>query len=90
MRSRFEAQLHELNNEIITMGAMVESAIAAATRALENRDVALATQVAGSDSAVDTKEREIEQLCLKLLLQQPARGIRPAHDLGSHENDHRH
>ena len=30
MRSRFEAQLHELNNEIITMGAMVESAIAAA------------------------------------------------------------
>ncbi len=70
MRSRFEAQLHELNNEIITMGAMVESAIAAATRALENRDVALATQVAGSDSAVDTKEREIEQLCLKLLLQQ--------------------
>lgn len=70
MRSRFEAQLHELNNEIITMGAMVESAIAAAARALENRDVALATQVAGSDSAVDTKEREIEQLCLKLLLQQ--------------------
>ncbi|MDR3766219.1 MAG: phosphate signaling complex protein PhoU [Butyricicoccus sp.] len=70
MRSRFEAQLHELNNEIITMGAMVESAIAAATRALENRDVALATQVAGSDNAVDTKEREIEQLCLKLLLQQ--------------------
>ena len=70
MRSRFEAQLHELNNEIITMGAMVESAIAAAARALENRDVALATQVAGSDSALDTKEREIEQLCLKLLLQQ--------------------
>lgn len=70
MRSRFEAQLHELNNEIITMGAMVESAIAAASRALENRDETLATQVANSDSAVDAKEREIEQLCLKLLLQQ--------------------
>ncbi len=70
MRSRFEAQLHELNNEIITMGAMVESAIAAATRALENRDEALATQVASSDNTVDQKEREIEQLCLKLLLQQ--------------------
>lgn len=70
MRNRFEAQLHELNNEIITMGAMVESAIAAAARALENRDMALATQVAGADDAVDAKEREIEQLCLKLLLQQ--------------------
>ena len=70
MRNRFEAQLHELNNEIITMGAMVESAIAAAARALENRDVSLAEQVAGSDDAIDQKEREIEQLCLKLLLQQ--------------------
>ncbi|MGM9612861.1 MAG: phosphate signaling complex protein PhoU [Butyricicoccus sp.] len=70
MRTRFEAQLHELNNEIITMSAMVESAIAAAARALENRDAALATQVAGSDSAIDVKMREIEQLCLKLLLQQ--------------------
>lgn len=70
MRNRFEAQLHELNNEIITMGAMVESAIAAAARALENRDAALATQVATSDETVDDKEREIEQLCLKLLLQQ--------------------
>lgn len=70
MRSRFEAQLHELSNEIITMGAMVESAIAAAARALENRDAALAASVAGADNAIDEKEREIEQLCLKLLLQQ--------------------
>lgn len=70
MRTRFEAQLHELNNEIITMSALVESAIAAAARALENRDTALATQVAGSDNVIDDKMREIEQLCLKLLLQQ--------------------
>lgn len=70
MRSKFDAQLHELNNEIITMSALVESAIAAAARALENRDAALAEQVAGSDSVIDDKMREIEQLCLKLLLQQ--------------------
>ena len=70
MRGRFEAQLHELSNEIITMGALVESAIAAAARALENRDAKLAAEVAGADNAVDEKEREIEQLCLKLLLQQ--------------------
>lgn len=70
MRNRFEAQLQELNSEIIAMGAMVESSIAAAARALENRDTALAKQVAGSDDVIDQKEREIEQLCLKLLLQQ--------------------
>ncbi len=70
MRNRFEAQLHNLNEQIITMGAMVESAIASAARALENRDIELATKVAESDNAIDEKEREIEHICLKLLMQQ--------------------
>lgn len=70
MRNRFEAQLHNLNEQIITMGAMIESAIASAARALENRDIELATKVAESDNAIDEKEREIEHICLKLLMQQ--------------------
>ena len=70
MRNRFDNQLHELNNEIINMGAMVESSIAAAVKALETRDASLARRIASSDSVIDDKEREIEQLCLKLLLQQ--------------------
>ena len=70
MRNRFEAQLHNLNEQIITMGAMVESAIASAARALSNRDIALAAKVAESDNAIDEKEREIEHICLKLLMQQ--------------------
>ncbi len=70
MRNRFEAQLHNLNEQIITMGAMVESAIASAARALANRDISLATKVAESDNTIDEKEREIEHICLKLLMQQ--------------------
>lgn len=70
MRNRFDNQLHELNNEIINMGALVESSIAAAVKALEKRDERLARQIASSDHVIDDKEREIEQLCLKLLLQQ--------------------
>ncbi len=70
MRNRFEAQLHNLNEQIITMGAMVESAIASAARALENRDIKLAQKVANSDNVIDEKEREIEHICLKLLMQQ--------------------
>lgn len=70
MRNRFEEQLHTLNEQIITMGAMVESAIASAARALENRDIALAQKVADADNIIDEKEREIEHLCLKLLMQQ--------------------
>lgn len=70
MRNRFEEQLHTLNEQIITMGAMVESAIASAARALENRDIALAQKVADADNTIDEKEREIEHLCLKLLMQQ--------------------
>lgn len=70
MRNRFEEQLLNLNEQIITMGAMVESAIASASRALENRDVELARKISGSDNVIDEKEREIEHLCLKLLMQQ--------------------
>ncbi|MDR0996144.1 MAG: phosphate signaling complex protein PhoU [Zoogloeaceae bacterium] len=78
MRARFDEQLTELNNELIAMGMLIEEAIRDATRALETRDAALARQVAGNDRAINEKEREIESLCLKLLLmQQPvARDLR--------------
>ena len=78
MRSRFEEQLTELNNKLIEMGALIERAIARATTALVTRDVALARQVIQADAMVDEQEREIEALCLKLILnQQPvARDLR--------------
>ena len=52
------------------MGALCETAIASATEALKNRDVDLAKHAIAADQEIDQQEREIERLCLKLLLQQ--------------------
>ena len=70
MRNRFDTQLMELNNELIAMGALCENAIASAVKALLGGDVKLAASAIRIDHEIDRKEREIESMCLKLLLQQ--------------------
>ena len=70
MRSRFDEQLAQLNKELIEMGAMCEEVIALAAKALTSGDAQLAEKVAPLDREIDQMEREIESLCLKLLLQQ--------------------
>lgn len=70
MRSKFDKQLALLNTELIEMGALCEQAIAMAAKALEDRDYSLAKNVLPIDSEIDQKERDIENLCLKMLLQQ--------------------
>ena len=70
MRSRFDQQLALLNRELIEMGALCEEVIALASRALTEGEPELAAQVAPLDAEIDRKEREIETLCLRLLLQQ--------------------
>ena len=68
MRSRFDEQLAQLERELIEMGALCEESIALAAKSLG--DGRLARQVAPLDTEIDRKERDIESLCLKLLLQQ--------------------
>lgn len=70
MRSRFDEQLALLNRELIEMGSLCEEVIALASRALTEGDRELAAKVAPLDEEIDQKERTIESLCLKLLLQQ--------------------
>jgi phosphate transport system protein len=57
-----------LNEALIEMGAMIEDAINKAVKALEEQDVEAANRVIASDWEIDEKEREIESLCLKLIL----------------------
>ena len=70
MRSKFEEQLALLNKSLIEMGSMVEKAITDAIDALIAQDTGLAQRIIDSDDPIDNKEKEIEGLCLKLLLQQ--------------------
>ena len=70
MRNRFDEQLHALNHELLEMGALIERAIRSATDALIRQDGEAALQALSADKEVDQAERDIEALCLKLLLQQ--------------------
>ena len=70
MRNRFDQELSALNNELIEMGALIERAIDDASRALLEKDPALARQAIGQGARVDEKEKQIERRCLRLLLQQ--------------------
>jgi len=78
MRSRYDEQLALLNNHLIEMGALVERAISNATKALMAQDAVIAQSTMEGDEIIDEKEKEIESLCLKLILnQQPvARDLR--------------
>ena len=70
MRNRFDRQLSTLNDELIEMGSMIEKPIETAIKALVNQDVDLARHAIEADEEIDRQERIIEDLCLKLLLQQ--------------------
>lgn len=70
MRSRFDEQLATLNKELIEMGALCEEAIADAAKALTKADEKTAAKVEPLEAEINQKERDIESLCLKMLLQQ--------------------
>ncbi len=70
MRDKFNEQLEQLNVELIKMGALCEEGISAATKALLDQDDTLREAGAATERAVDHQERDIERLCVRMLLQQ--------------------
>ena len=70
MRNRFDTQLNNLHVELIKMGALCEESIAAAMKSVLDSDEAMADRAAVTEREIDRKERDIEALCMKLLLQQ--------------------
>ena len=70
MREQFAKQMEKLHTELIEMGALCEHVIGETYQALMNGDTEVAGRIVNQDSAINLKEREIESLCLKVLLQQ--------------------
>lgn len=70
MRERYEIQLAQLNSSVLSMGKMIEVAIESTILALMGRDTEAAKSVRANDENIDNMEREIESLCMRLLLQQ--------------------
>ena len=70
MRNKFDMQLERLNEQLTHMGELCEIAINRATEALQQGDLAQAKEVMKADEEINQMEKDIERLCLKLLLQQ--------------------
>jgi phosphate transport system protein len=69
-RNRFDLELSLLSRQLTTMGNLCETAIDTATKALLNGNINQAKEVIEADAEIDQCEKDIERLCLKLLLQQ--------------------
>src|SRR5665647_3104234 len=70
MRTKFDEQLELLNTELIEMGLLIENAIQSTSLALLHKNIEEAEKTIAFEVEINEKERSIENLCLKLLLQQ--------------------
>ena len=70
MRNKFDMQLEYLNEQLIRMGELCELAINKAAKSLREGNMSMAGEVIEADEEIDQMEKDIERLCLKLLLQQ--------------------
>ncbi len=77
MRTKFDEQLEELHTKLIEMGMLIEEGIEKVSSSIILHDERQANMAIEIERLVDEKERTIEALCLKLLLQQQP----VAHDL---------
>ena len=70
MRNRFDKQLQLLDEQLTHMGELCEIAISNPTKALQEGNLEQAKAIMDADEEIDQMEKDIERLCLKLLLQQ--------------------
>lgn len=73
LSSEFEDELAELRSKLLLMACKVEDLIAEVTDALVERDSGGADQVIVRDKEIDRLEKEVDDLCIRILaLRQPA------------------
>jgi len=70
VRKRFEDQLNELGRLVNKMSEYLDEALKMTVEALISRDVKLAEKTILLDLTIDEIEKDIETLCLRLLMQQ--------------------
>jgi phosphate transport system protein len=74
-RTAFERQLAEIQEDMLVLAGMVESAIERGIQALRNRDAELAREIIADDIKINRKRYETEEKCLELIAtQQPLAG----------------
>lgn len=75
MREVYQKKLHEIQDDILFMGSMVEKAILRSMESLKSRNLELAQQVIDDDQRINAKRFEIEEKCVEIIAtQQPMAG----------------
>ena len=71
-RESFDRYLHQLQDEVLILGSMVDKAIDRSMEALKKRDLELARQVVTNDPRINQQRLDIEGKCIGLIVtQQP-------------------
>lgn len=70
MREYFDIELANLNNQLIGMGSLVESAIKNAVEIIANNSAELLDKAREQEELINTSERKIQNHCIRLLLHQ--------------------
>lgn len=72
LSSEFEGELNDLRAKLLLMASKVEGNIAAATEVLVKRESTKAEGVIARDKEIDSLEKEVDELCIRILaLRQP-------------------
>jgi phosphate transport system protein len=69
-RPSLESEQRQVRELVLEMGEMVDVAITQATRALIDRDLEMASRVVTGDHAVNTRQAEVHEHCLSVILTQ--------------------
>jgi len=69
-RTIFDQQLTEIQEEMLLLATMVDSAIERSVTALKERDVELARRVISDDARINRKRYDIEERCLEVIARQ--------------------
>lgn len=88
-RENFDDQLKRLQDELLSMGEMVDQMLAHSVEALAQRDTRMADEVIATDERINSKQRDIEEKCLVLIAtQQPlASDLRAIFSIATIAND---
>ncbi|MDO4383439.1 MAG: phosphate signaling complex protein PhoU, partial [Eubacteriales bacterium] len=70
MRNTYQGELKELDNQMCIMGGMCEDIIERTVRCFLTVDTELADKVVKLAETISQKEREIESMCIQLILKQ--------------------
>jgi len=71
-RESFDRHLHELQDDLLVMGSMVEKALERSMESLKNRNLEMARLVIEDDVKINQKRFDIEEKCVELIAtQQP-------------------